>query len=631
MNILSAENISKSLGERVIFDKCTLGLNQGDKIALVGVNGTGKTTLLKILAGLEPPDSGVVSIRKEIKLGYLFQEPDFNEQANVLDNVLTGDLPQVQLIRRYELLTFAEQNVDEKELSTLIEDINACNAWDFEREVHEVLGKLGIGHLLTKPISLLSGGQRKRVAMARLLINKPDVLLLDEPTNHLDIDTIEWLENIIAKNFKTLIMVSHDRYFLDAICNVVVEIDNGNVLKIKGNYAHFLEKKAQLIEGEDARHAKLKNLMRKELEWVRRQPKARGTKSRSRLDAFNVLKEEVGNKRIEEELDLPFKAHRQGSKIVELRRVSKNYDQQVILKQFSYNFQKGEKVGIIGKNGVGKTTLIRIITGEETPDTGDVVIGETTLIGYYRQEIPNFDPEMRLLDYVKSIAENIELENGQNMSASAFLTYFLFKPAQHYTPLGKLSGGERKRLQLISILIKNPNFLILDEPTNDLDINTLNVLEDYLIRFRGTALIVSHDRYFMDKVADHLLIFEGDGVVNDFNGNYSDYRLTIAGKKSVVEPKTDKLESTKITVPFPTTDAKNVKRRKLNYKEAKELEEILQQIPTLEAEQQELENFLSSAGSDFEKIVAKSDRLREIKEQIETLTLRWLELEEFSK
>jgi ATP-binding cassette subfamily F protein uup len=631
MNILSAENISKSLGERVIFDKCTLGLNQGDKIALVGVNGTGKTTLLKILAGLEPPDSGVVSIRKEIKLGYLFQEPDFNEQANVLDNVLTGDLPQVRLIRRYELLTFAEQNVDEKELSTLIEDINACNAWDFEREVHEVLGKLGIGHLLTKPISLLSGGQRKRVAMARLLINKPDVLLLDEPTNHLDIDTIEWLENIIAKNFKTLIMVSHDRYFLDAICNVVVEIDNGNVLKIKGNYAHFLEKKAQLIEVEDARHAKLKNLMRKELEWVRRQPKARGTKSRSRLDAFNVLKEEVGNKRIEEELDLPFKAHRQGSKIVELRRVSKNYDQQVILKQFSYNFQKGENVGIIGKNGVGKTTLIRIITGEETPDTGDVVIGETTLIGYYRQEIPNFDPEKRLLDYVKSIAENIELENGQNMSASAFLTYFLFKPAQHYTPLGKLSGGERKRLQLISILIKNPNFLILDEPTNDLDINTLNVLEDYLIRFSGTALIVSHDRYFMDKVADHLLIFEGDGVVNDFNGNYSDYRLTIAGKKSVVEPKTDKLESTKIIVPFPTTDAKNVKRRKLNYKEAKELEEILQQIPTLEAEQQELENFLSSAGSDFEKIVAKSDRLREIKEQIETLTLRWLELEEFSK
>lgn len=625
MNYLSAENISKNFNERWLFKGINFGILKGDKVALVGQNGSGKTTLMNVLAGVIPADEGTISIRKGITVGYLSQNPVFNESLSVMDSLFDGDSPTVQAIKAYENAMLHHNDDD---LTRALELMDKYQAWDYESRVEQVLGKLGI-HDLDKPITSLSGGQRKRVAMAKILIEEPDLIIMDEPTNHLDLETIEWLEQTLSSQNVTLLLVTHDRYFLDRVCNNIVELDNGKTYPYKGNYGYFLEKKAEREAMEAASIDKAKNLLRTELEWMRRQPKARGTKAQYRVDAFYDLKDKASQTKDDSKVQLNVKMARQGGKILEIDDLSKSFGEQKIVANFSYVFKKKDRIGIIGKNGAGKSTFLNMITQNLKPDSGNITTGETVVYGYYQQGDLEYRDGQRVIDIVTEIAEYVNLGNGQSITASQFLTHFKFEPKVQYTLVEKLSGGEKRRLALMRVLIKNPNFLILDEPTNDLDIQTLNILEDFLIEFGGCLLLVSHDRYFMDKLVEHLFVFEGEGEIRDFPGNYTDYRewkdeLDKQEAQAKSAPKKAEVPTTPVVQEVPVATST---KKKLSYKEQKEYESLEGEMAKLGARKTELTEKLNAGGS-YEELAAWANEIEQITDQLDEKELRWLELSE---
>ena len=621
MNYLSVENLAKSFDEKQLFEDLTFGLEQGQKTALVGVNGCGKSTLLKVISGLEAQDRGTVSMRKGIVVSMLRQHPNFEEDATILESIFAEDQEQLNVIRDYELAMYKTEKDPENapDLSHVLERMDALNAWDYEHQIKELLGKLGIQDFQQK-MNELSGGQKKRVALAQALVIQPDLLILDEPTNHLDIEVIEWLENYLATQNLTLLMVTHDRYFLDKVTNEILEIDFGKVHRYKGNYSQFLEQKAERMAIEQASVDKAKNTYKTELEWMRRQPKARGTKAKYRVEAFDEVKEKAHSSRKKDEMELNLRGQRQGKKILEMEKVTKTYDGKVMLDAFDYVFKRGERVGIIGKNGVGKSTFLNLVANKIQPDTGSMNYGQTTKIGYYTQDEAIFDPNKKVLDLVKEVAEFIKVADGSEISASTLLNQFLFPPKMQYNFVGKLSGGEKRRLQLMRMLIANPNFLILDEPTNDFDITTLNVLEDYLEKFTGCVMIVSHDRYFMDRLVDHLFVFKGEGKIKDFPGNYSDFRNTgqpmtrIGGQEVKKEAKVVQTES-------------NPKTKKISFKEKHEFKTLEKEMPELEQTKEQLLTTINEE-REYEKLESLGKELRKIEEQLEEKEMRWLELSE---
>ncbi|HLA53144.1 MAG TPA: ABC-F family ATP-binding cassette domain-containing protein, partial [Flavitalea sp.] len=587
MHYVSVEGISKSYGIKPLFTNISFHIEEGDKIALVARNGTGKSTLLKILAGKETAEDGTVWVNKEVTVALFEQEPVFIENKSILDNVFHHEHPVINAIKSYE---WAVDSGDEKKLTDAIIQLDEMNAWDFDHKVNQIFGKLNIHHL-DQIVGTLSGGQRKRVALAKTLIDigfehKHVFLIMDEPTNHLDVDMVEWLEQYLSQEKVTLLLVTHDRYFLDNVSDEIWELDQNNLYVYKGDYENFLEKKAARNDSEIASIDKAKNQYRKELEWIRKQPKARTTKSKSRIDAFGEL-ETRAKKTIEDQrVQLDMKMNRLGGKVIEMKKVYKSYGDKLILKGFDYTFKKGERIGVVGKNGAGKSTFLNIALGLETPDSGKVNIGDTVVFGNYSQQGLIIKEDMRVIEFVKNIAEHFPLSGGGTMSASQFLNLFLFPPEQQYTYISKLSGGEKRRLHLLSILFRNPNFLILDEPTNDLDLPTLGVLENFLSEFPGCLLIVSHDRYFMDRLVDHLFVFEGDGTVQDFPGNYSLYRLSLKDKEG-----TQRTSLTSETAPVVRTapaaaNTASVARKKLTYNEKRERDDLQKQLTDLEQEKQ---------------------------------------------
>lgn len=619
MNLLSAENLSHSFGDRWLFKEISIGLNQGDKVALIGTNGTGKTTLLSFLAGKEQPDSGVVSVRKGTRIGYLEQSPVFDGALSVMDVVFAEDNIVARTVKEYEK---ALMDNNEALLTSTLDAMHRHKAWDFESRAKEVLGRLGI-HDVQAHFGQLSGGQKKRVALARILLEEPDLLILDEPTNHLDLSTIEWLEGYLNTANTTFITVTHDRYFLDKVCNLTVELESGNLYTYKGSYGYFLEKKAERESIESAEIDKARNLMRKELEWIRRQPKARGTKAKYRVDAFGDLKDKASQRKYDDKIDLNVRSSRLGSKIIELQSVGKQFSGKELIHNFLYTFRKGDRIGIVGQNGTGKTTLLQMITGNLRPDNGQVVRGDTVKFGYYTQSELDYKEGQRVSDMVKEHAEVVRLGTGQTVTVSQYLQAFLFPPNKQHDYVEKLSGGEKRRLQLLLMLMSEPNFLILDEPTNDLDITSLNVLEEFLLNFPGCLLIVSHDRYFLDRLVDHLFVFEGDGRIRDFPGNYTDYRNWLeengntstesgASKQAPVSRKPEQAEEQK---------------RKASFKEKREFEMLEQEIADLEGRKSELLSFLEKGG-DHIQLQEWSKQLEEVSEVISVKELRWLELSE---
>ncbi len=622
MNYLSIENLSKSFGVRKLFQNISFGIDKGQRVALVARNGTGKSTLMKIISSKDTADSGNVTFRKGIKVGFLDQDPVFDETKTVSETIFQGDTEIISAIKAYE--ECIANNSDGDAMQAAFEKMDELNAWDYETKIEQILSKFKITKL-DQLVGELSGGQKKRLALSKLLVEEPELFILDEPTNHLDFEMIEWLEAHLSKQNVTLLMVTHDRYFLDNICNEIMEMESGNVYSYKGNYAYFLEKKSEREFNEGRETDKARNLMRKELEWIRRMPKARGTKSKSRVDAFYDLEDKAKGKKSEKDLELNVKMSRIGGKILELNKVNKSFENKIILKGFDYTFKTGDRIGIVGKNGVGKTTFLNIITGKDKPDTGDVSVGETIVYGYYSQEGLKINEEKRVIDVVKDIAEVIPLGDGSKMSASQFLLYFQFTPEQQYTFVSKLSGGEKRRLYLLTVLIKNPNFLILDEPTNDLDILTLNTLEEFLTSFGGCLIIVSHDRYFMDKLVDHMFVFEGEGKIKDFPGNYTDYRESLKNL-----PKSDSVEKVKVAVKeVVINDAvKQVKGKKLSFNEKREFDQLETEIAKLEKEKLDLEFLLSSGNLSTDEIQNKSNRIGVVIDLIDLKTLRWLELDE---
>ena len=626
MNYLSAENISKNYNERWLFRGINFGILKGDKVALVGQNGTGKTTLMNILAGLVPADEGTVSIRKGISVGYLFQSPTFDESLSVMDTLFTGESLANQAIKLYEKSLLHPEDMDL--LSNALELMDKYQAWDYESRVKQILGKLGI-HDIERKVSELSGGQRKRVAMAKVLIEEPDFMIFDEPTNHLDLETIEWLEQTLSAQNITVLLVTHDRYFLDRVCNNIVELENGNIHTYKGNYGYFLEKKAEREASEAASIDKAKNTLRTELEWMRRQPKARGTKSQSRVDAFYDLKDRATQTKDESKVLLNVKMSRQGSKILEIDDLSKSFGNQKIVDHFSYVFQRKDRIGIIGKNGIGKSTFLNMVTQNLKPDSGKITSGETVVYGYYTQGDLEFNPTDRVIDVVKEIAEVVTVGTGETISASAFLTHFKFDPKVQYGMVEKLSGGEKRRLQLMKVLIQNPNFLILDEPTNDLDIQTLNILEDFLMAFGGCIILVSHDRYFMDKLVEHLFVFEGNGVIRDFPGNYTDYREW-ADSPEVIESQRQNAEDSRKSGGnslSTTVEKSQTVKKKLSFKEQKEYDDLGNAIEQLEAKKEALTNQLNGGGS-YEDLAKWAKEIENITNELDEKELRWLEISE---
>jgi ABC transport system ATP-binding/permease protein len=621
MHYVSAENLGKSYGVKPLFENISFHISEGDKIALVARNGSGKSTLLKIIAEKEFADEGKIWINKDVDVAFFEQEPRLEENKTVLDNIFHIAHPVINVIKEYEA---AVDNGEDEKITSMLVKMDEMNAWDFDSKVKQILGKLNI-HNLQQKVSTLSGGQKKRIALAKTLIDigfehKHVLLIMDEPTNHLDVEMVEWLEHYLNKENVTLILVTHDRYFLDNVCEEVWELENGKFYFYKGDYENFLEKKAQREESEAASIDKAKNLYRKELEWMRKQPKARTTKSKSRIDNFYEVEKKAKLQLQEQQLQLQSKMNRLGGKTVELKKVYKAFGEKIILKGFDYTFKKGEKVGIVGKNGTGKSTFANIIQGIEKADSGKINIGDTVVFGNYSQKGLEIKEDVRVIEYVKGIAENFPLANGASLSASQFLNLFLFPPEQQYTYISKLSGGEKRRLHLLTILFRNPNFLILDEPTNDLDLPTLSVLENFLLDFQGCLLIVSHDRYFMDRLVDHLFVFEGNGEVKDFPGNYSQYRDRL--KESDIDfPEEKKPEVTK------QTQVQNPKR-KLSYKEQREFETLEKQLADLEIEKKEISEKLSSAGLSFEELQKLSGRIVEISGLIDQKELRWLELSE---
>ncbi|WP_207435073.1 ABC-F family ATP-binding cassette domain-containing protein [Sabulibacter ruber] len=633
MNYLSADSISKSFGDRWLFQNLTFGINRGQRVALIGANGAGKTTLLQVLAGSIPPDNGTVSLRRGIRVGYLWQQPEFPAGATVQEAIFSGQTEVLDAIREYEACV-ADPNTSDARMQQVMERMETLHAWEYEVRTKQILGRLDIQNLDVK-VEHLSGGQKKRVAMARVLIEEPDLLILDEPTNHLDLETIEWFESLLTTEQTTLLMVTHDRYFLDQVANEISELDRGQIYTYKGNYSYYVEKKAEREEAMVAETEKARNLMRKELEWMRRQPKARGTKSKSRIDAFYDLKDKATQKDTRTQLELSVKSTRQGNQILEIDHLSKRFGDKVVLNDFSYVFRKKDRVGIVGPNGAGKTTFLNMLTGKLAPDSGQIIPGQTTVFGYYTQSELTFNDDQRVIDVVKEVAEVVETGDGEVITASQFLQHFQFPPAQQYTFVSKLSGGEKRRLQLLRVLIKNPNFLILDEPTNDLDIPTLNILEDFLLNFGGSLLIVSHDRYFMDRLVDHLFVFEGEGNLRDFPGNYTDYREWAKEQESLKaeeEAKGSVKQATVATAPAPTpataATAEAGNKRKASFKEKQEYERLEKEIEDLEAEKEILVTEMNGGTANHVRLAELAQRIQEINDAVETKTERWLELAE---
>ncbi|MEZ4945734.1 MAG: ABC-F family ATP-binding cassette domain-containing protein [Cyclobacteriaceae bacterium] len=620
MNYLSADQISKSYNDRWLFKNLTLGISAGEKFALVGENGTGKTTLLKILTGELASDSGTVSFRDGIRLGYLTQQPVAEGHLSIKDILFDDSNEVASAVMRYEACIH-NGDTSPEEMQAALEKMEELNAWEFDSKVNEITSKLGITTFDQK-FSTLSGGQRKRIFMAKMLLQDPNILIMDEPTNHLDLEAIEWLENYLSGQNITLIMVTHDRYFLDNVANTIIELDNGKLYTYKGNYAYFLEKKSEREEILKVEVSKARNLLKKELEWMRRQPKARGTKAKYRIEAFHDLKDKASQNLKKERMELDIQKTRQGGKIIELYNVSKSFGEKKMVDDFSYVFKKKDRIGIVGSNGVGKSTFLDLLTGKSKPDSGEILPGQTTKLGYFTQEASELNPDHRVIEEVKAIAEFISLTDGTQISASAFLELFLFPPEKQYNIIGKLSGGEKKRLQLLKVLIKNPNFLVLDEPTNDFDIETLNVLEDFLDKFTGCLVLVSHDRYFMDHLVNQLFVFEGNGKIKVVNGNYSDYKLN-KEEEEVSPAETKKPIQEKIDVEEAGT------KKKISFAEKKEHESLEKEIDSLEKEKQALIEKLSSGALETEELVNCSKRIKELTDAIDSKTLRWLELEEF--
>ena len=616
MNLLSVENISKAFGERIILENISFGINKDQKIAFIAKNGTGKTTLLNIIAGKDQPDSGQVVFRKGIHIGFLSQNPSFNEELTVEETIFATDNPILRLIQEYEHALQHPEN--EMAYQKAFEQMERHNAWDFETQYKQILFRLKLDNLQLK-VKNLSGGQKKRLALANVLISKPDLLILDEPTNHLDLEMIEWLEQYFTKENLTLFIVTHDRYFLERVCNEILELDNGELFSYKGNYSYFLEKKEQRLAQEQASVEKAKNLYIKELDWMRRQPKARTTKSKSRIDDFYKIKEAAHKRRKEHSVQLEINMERLGSKTVEFHNVSKNFGDLCVLNKFNYNFLRGERVGIIGKNGTGKSTFLNLLTSSIAPDSGKIVVGDTIKFGYYTQDGIEVQQGQKVIEVIQKYGDYIPLLKGRTLSAGQLLERFLFDRKKQYDYVEKLSGGELKRLYLCTVLIQNPNFLILDEPTNDLDIVTLNVLEDFLLDYPGCLVVVSHDRYFMDKIVDHLFVFKGNGEVEDFPGNYTDYRVYEESVPSTDD--TPKKEATKNTW-------RKDGMKGLSFNEQKEYNRLEKEIAQLEEKKTAIEATFAEGSLSSNEIQEQSVALQETLTAIEEKTERWFELTE---
>ncbi len=620
ISYLQVENLKKSFGDLVLFEGITFGIDKDQKVALVAKNGTGKTSLFNIIAGLDSQDTGKITFRRDIKIGFLEQNPPLNLNNTIIDEVFHSSEDIKNAILEYNTAI----ETDNKDLlADSMEKMDHLQAWDYEVKVKQILTKLKIDKY-DQQISTLSGGERKRVALATVLIEEPDLLLLDEPTNHLDLDMIEWLENYLKNTRSTLLMVTHDRYFLDRVCNEIIEMDNSKIYQYKGNYTYFVQKREERLNNEEALVEKAKNTLRKEEDWMRRMPKARTTKAKYRIDNYYQLKDVAGGGRTEEEMRISVQSSRMGKKIIEVKNLAKKFDDLTILNDFSYNFTKGEKIGIVGDNGTGKSTFLNLITGIIPADSGTADVGQTVVFGYYKQEGIKYKEDQRVIDIVQEIAEVVTLGNGRQMGVKEFLNFFLFPFDMHYTPISKLSGGEKRRLYLVTVLMRKPNFLILDEPTNDLDIMTLAVLEEYLSTFDGCVIVVSHDRFFMDQVVDHLFVFRGNGVVKDFPGSYTHYRQWLtkiekAEKKESISVKKEKSQDKKTDLP----------KTKLSYKEQKEYEQLDQEIADLESEKEILEQEIGEGNLSSDDIIEKSHRIGEIIKLLDEKSDRWLELGEF--
>ena len=624
MNYLSVENLTKSFGERVLFSDLTFGIDQGQKVSIIAKNGSGKTTLLRCLMDYEQYDSGRIVYRNDIRIAFMEQTELMNEQQTILEAVFDHDLPELKLIKEYNV---AMDNNDEKALEHLYQEITEMNAWDIEVKVQQILSVLKLQDT-SQVVGSLSGGQKKRVALAKVLLSDADFLFLDEPTNHLDLDMIEWLESYLATSKSTILMVTHDRYFLEVVCDTIFELADKTLYKYKGNFSYYLEKKAEREDQLQSTIEKAKNTFRKELDWIRRQPKARSVKQKARVDAFQDIKKTALQNTDEDELELPVKMERLGSKIVEFHKVGKEFGEKKILEDFTYNVQRLERLGIVGNNGSGKTTFLKMLLGEEPTNKGKIVIGETVVFGYYSQDLIKVKDDFKVIDVVKEVAEYIPLEKGKQLSAAQLLERFLFPRDMHYTFVHKLSGGEKRRLKLLRVLMSNPNFLILDEPTNDLDIFAMSVLEDYLRNFQGCLIVVSHDRYFMDKMVDHLFVFEGEGVIKDIVGNYTDFR-----KKQIQDKRDEKNSISQVKIEKVVVEKPKVKeelKRKLNFKEKAEFESLEKNLEKLELDKATILAKISSEGVSNQDVYELGVKLGEIVSEIEEKTNRWIELSEFS-
>ena len=626
ISYLQVDKLTKSFGDLVLFEDITFGVAQGQKIGLIAKNGTGKTTLLNIIAGKEGYDSGEIVFRKDLRVGYLEQAPAYPENLTVLEACFFSENETVRTIAEYEAAISRE---DHPGLERILERMDALKAWDYEQRAKQILGKLNI-HRLDQKVGELSGGQLKRVVLANVLITEPELIILDEPTNHLDLEMTEWLEDYLGRANISILMVTHDRYFLDRVCSEILEIDNKQIYFYKGNYSYYLEKREERIAAMNAEVDRASNLLRKELDWMRRQPQARGTKAKFRIDAFYELEKKAKQRREAGTVELGVKSSYIGSKIFEASHVCKRFGDLKITDDFNYVFARYEKMGIVGNNGTGKSTFIKMLMGEVAPDSGHFDVGETVRFGYYSQEGLKFDEQMKVIDVVRAIAEYVDLGNGEKLGVSQFLNHFLFTPDKQYNYVYKLSGGEKRRLYLCTVLMRNPNFLVLDEPTNDLDIVTLNVLEEYLRQFKGCLIVVSHDRYFMDKVVDHLLVFHGNADIQDFPGNYTQYREWREAKEQL-EREAQALEAAK----RPDENKKGNRpvreeKRKLSFKERKEYESLESEIEAMENEKAELEQAMSSGTLSNEELLQKSERISWLINAIDEKSTRWLELSEWA-
>ncbi len=627
MNYLSVENLTKSFGDRVLFSDITFGIDQGQKVAIVAKNGSGKTTLLRCLMDVEQYDAGRIVYRNDIRVAFMEQSENLDETHTIMEAVFAHDIPEIQAVKKYNL---ALKNNDEEALNECFQELTDLNAWDIEVKVTQILSvlKLDKTDLL---IGSLSGGQKKRVALAKVLVSEADLLLLDEPTNHLDLDMIEWLEEYLSKSKSTILMVTHDRYFLEVVCDTILELEDKTLYRYKGNFSYFLEKKSERQEQLQSTIDKARNTFKKELDWIRRQPKARGTKQKARVESFQDIKKTASQRIDEDEIEIPVKMERLGSKILEIHKVGKNFSDRKILDDFSYVFKRKERLGIVGNNGTGKSTFLNIIQELEPIEKGKISIGETVVFGYYNQQLIQVDEDKKVIDIIRDVAEFIPLEKGKQLSAAQFLERFLFPRDMHYNYVYKLSGGEKRRLKLMTVLMKNPNFLILDEPTNDLDIFVMSVLEDYLRTFEGCLIVVSHDRYFMDKMVDHLFVFEGQGKIKDIVGNYTEYRKKIIDdqRQEKIDKVSNEKQVEKSTIQAPKTAPIVNEKRKLSFKEKTEFEELEKVLEQLENEKLRLTNVLSTIESSSQEIIDSGIKLTEVVNEIEQKTERWLFLSEF--